>query len=297
MFLADLPNVLLRWWYIVVAGVVCTVGLALFTLKVVPPTYHATAEVLILPPSTAVPKGGNPYLALGGLNAIGGVLSTALTDDKTVSELKAAGSNGEYTVGLDQLSPAPMLVVTADEPTAERSLETVQTVLDRLPGVLQGIQVSASVPTDSFITTTLITKSDKAAAQHKSQLRAVLVAVAAGLVGTLMVTAFVNALFPKSRRGRRRPIPQRARTTSDAAAGTPPPNDTDDVLDPARRATPPRRRIRVAPTSSSPPASPPSSGETVPSHPRAEEPYSAVTSVTRHADGDRVRSEYSTRGS
>ena len=290
MFLADLPNVLLRWWYIVLAGVLCTVGLALFTLKVVPPTYHATAEVLILPPPTAVPKGGNPYLALGGLNAIGGVVSTALSDDKTVSELKAQGSSGEYTVGLDQLSPAPMLVIAADEPTADRSLETVQALLDRLPGVLREIQVAAAVPADSFITTTPIVQNDKAEAQHKSQLRAVLVAVAAGLVGTLMVTAVVNALFPKSRRGRRRPIPTRSRSTGDAAAGTPPPMDAVDPVEPAPPATPQRRRMRVQPMRT------PSIDETKLSDPRLEAPYSEPSSATRFAD-DHARSEYSTRGS
>ena len=293
MFLADLPNVLLRWWYVVVAGVVCTIALAALTTKFVPPTYHATAEVLLLPPSTAVPKGGNPYLALGGLDAIGGVLSTALTDAKTAADLKALGSSGEYTVGLDQLSPAPMLVVTADERTEEQSLDTVQQVLDRMPGVLRAIQVSAAVPDDSFITTTLITRSEKAEAQHKSQLRAVLVVVAGGLLGTLMVTALLNALFPRSRR--RRPVvsnrPRPARQGATATTGVP---DAAEGAFPSPVKQAPTRRLRV------PARRPASTVSGEPSTPRPSSesplPHSDITSTARPADDDQLRSEYSTRG-
>ncbi|TPG13836.1 hypothetical protein [Pedococcus bigeumensis] len=205
MFFAELPLVLLRRWYLVVLGVLLSGVLAGVTFQSVAPTYQARAEILLLPPSTSVPKGGNPYLVLGGLEAIGGVLSTALGDQATTAELKAQGAAGDFRVGLDQTSPAPLLEVVTESTTAADSLSTLQLVVDRIPPTMEAIQRAADVSPGSFITTTPITTTQKPEVLRKSQLRVVVVVTVIGLALTLLLTAAIDGLLVRRRVRRRGP--------------------------------------------------------------------------------------------
>jgi hypothetical protein len=219
MFFAELPLVLLRRWYLVVLGVLLSGVLAGGTFQSVSPTYQARAEILLLPPSTSVPKGGNPYLVLGGLEAIGGVLSTALSDQATTAELKAQGASGDFSVGLDQTSPAPLLEVITESTTAADSLSTLQLVVDRIPPTMEEIQRAADVAPGSYITTTPITTTQKPEVLRKAQLRVVVVVTAVGFALTLLLTAAIDGLLVR-RRARRRGPDSEAGAEAGSAAGT-----------------------------------------------------------------------------
>ena len=94
MFFAELGQVLLRRWYLLLVGVLCAVGAGFVTFQAVPPGYTASAEVLLLPPDPTVPEDGNPYLSLSGLTPAGDVLARALSDPQAADEIAASGGPG-----------------------------------------------------------------------------------------------------------------------------------------------------------------------------------------------------------
>lgn len=199
MFFAEFPQILLRRWYLVVAGVVAAVVTAGFTFATVSPGYDSRAELLLLPPKTSVPPGGNPYLALGGLEATSGVLSAALMSQTSEAELKRAGASGEYTVGLDQTSPAPLLLVEVTSDSSAKSMEMMRLILRRIPPTLVQIQRSAEVPSTAYITSTPVSVSEKPTVKRKGQLRIVMMASVAILALVLLLTAAIDALLIRRR--------------------------------------------------------------------------------------------------
>lgn len=199
MFFAEMPTVLLRRWYLVVLGLVVTVMLCLFAVQAIPVRYSAEAGLLLLPPRISVGEGGNPYLALGALGPVGDVLSKTLTDSTAQRELKAAGVTGTYEVGPDTASPAPIVLVTVETTSESAALSSLQLILDRAPLRLLALQRETSVKNNAFITSTVITRSTRAEAVRKPQIRAVMVAAVSGIAMTLMITAAVDAMLLRRR--------------------------------------------------------------------------------------------------
>lgn len=219
MFLSELHRVLLRRWYLVLLGAIATVGLGYQTTRMMPPDYTVTAETLMLPPATSVPAGSNPYLALGGLDAAGDVLSKSLSSDAAAAAVKAQGARGQYTVSLDPGTPAPLVLVTATASSSDDAMGTLQLVLNRLPVTLAEIQQSAKVPQNAMITSSVITKSTEAVKSSKPQVRALVVALGAGLGLTLLLVAAVDALM-RGRRARRGQHTQPSPLAASAARST-----------------------------------------------------------------------------
>jgi hypothetical protein len=205
LFFAELPRVLFRRWYVLLVGILATGVMASLAMQHVQPGYQARAELLLLPPKTAVPEGSNPYLVLGGLEGMGGVLSTALMSDPISTELKRAASGGDYIVGLDQTSPAPLLLVIVTTKSPEQSMQALRLILDRVAPTLAEIQRNTDVKAGSFITSAKITQSTKPTVLRKAQLRAVLAVLALGMVLATLLTAAVDSLVMRGRPTERRP--------------------------------------------------------------------------------------------
>jgi capsular polysaccharide biosynthesis protein len=260
MFLSELPRVLLRRWYLVLVGLIVTVGAAYQTTQVVPPDYTVTAEALMLPPSSSVPAGSNPYLALGGLDAAADVLSKSLSSEAAAAELQAIGSRGEFTVALDPDTPAPLVLVTATASVPQDAAATLALVLDRLPQTLKQIQQAANVPQNAYITSTVITKSTEAVKSSKPQVRSLVIVLGAGIALSLFLAAAIDALImvrkPRAIRlgaprrpvkeqvvaSRRRPRPARNGTSSSSPDGADPSGDRDEALMDGESVVPPADR-------------------------------------------------------
>lgn len=93
-----------------------------------------------------------------------------------------------------------MLLINADETREQQSLHAIQLILTRMTETLKAIQRAASVPQDAYVTTAPVTSTGQTTAQYKSQLRAALLAIAAGLVITLRITKAYDALASRHRR-------------------------------------------------------------------------------------------------
>lgn len=202
MLLSDW-RVLLRRWYISVAGLLVTVGLCLTAMNLVPATYQLTAQVSLLP-SLAILQGEdqpqNPYLALGGLDGIADLVSRSMSDSKTAEAVKQAGGEGEYKVELDTSSPAPLLLMTVESPTPAQANKLTDLLLDRVPVNLHDLQASSNTPEKAMVKSKLLTRDEEITTVRKAQTRALVVAGGGGVVLTYLIAALVDGVLTRRRR-------------------------------------------------------------------------------------------------
>jgi hypothetical protein len=203
MFFANW-RLLVRRWYVVVAGLVVTGILCAVAMQVVPVKYQATSSVLLLPPNSSVAQeGGNPFLALGGLDVAAGVISRAMTDRTTQQQIAKAGAPGTYTIAPDAVSGGPLLVITAEAVSPEGALTTLAVVNRVLPTTLETVQSSAGISSASLIRSRQLTRDDAAQPVRKPLIRALLVALVAGLALTLLAASLVDGMLLRRAAGPR----------------------------------------------------------------------------------------------
>jgi hypothetical protein len=170
----------------------------------VPAKYQVTSSVLFLPPqSDTVAQGGNPFLALGGLETIAGVVARTVSDSTVQNQVKAAGGTGDYTVVPDATAGGPVLLVTVEDRTPAAALKTLAVVLKQLPQTLTALQTSSGVPSSSLIRSKEITRDTIAKTVLKPLMRAMIAAVAFGLGLTVLGAALLDSLIRRKARQRR----------------------------------------------------------------------------------------------
>ncbi|MGV8978124.1 MAG: hypothetical protein ACOH17_08780 [Cellulomonas sp.] len=209
MYLSDLVKGLSRRWYLVVLGLLATAALCVGAVRLVPVDYVAQSSVLLLPSSSTVGTGGNPYLALGGLQGAADVLARAMTDDTISTQIAPPGSTAKYTVERDTTTNGPMLIIMATDVTNAGAVATLDAALTRAPKVLSQLQSSVGAPSNTLIELGTITQDTVALPEIKSQLRAVILAGVVGLALTVFGTNVLDALLIR-RRGNRRSTPTSA---------------------------------------------------------------------------------------
>jgi hypothetical protein len=225
MFLSNW-RLLFRRWYVVILGLLATGLLCFLAVQVVPVKYQATSAVVLLPPETATTQqGGNPYLALGGLDTVGGVVSKAMADRKVQLGIRAAGGTGTYTLVPDLAAGGPVLLITAEDVTPGGALATLDVIAKQLPRTLASLQTSSGVRDSSLIRSKPITRDDVAQPVRKSQIRALFAAAAAGLAGTVLLASVLDGYLGR-RSDERRRRRERALQLAGADYDTEPPADT-----------------------------------------------------------------------
>src|SRR5882757_7286153 len=132
MNFSGLPRLLLRHWYLTIAGVILTLGLCALAASYVPAKHQAKADVLLLPAAKSVGTGGNPYLELGGLDQAADVLAKAMSDSSTADSLAGAGFTGTYTVERDPTTSSPMVLVTGTDKSAASAMTMMREVVARV---------------------------------------------------------------------------------------------------------------------------------------------------------------------
>ena len=206
MYLSDLLAGLGRRWYVLALGLIATAALCVGATILVPVDHVAKSSVLLLPPKSTVGTGGNPYLALGGLQAAADVLARAMTDGATVKEIAPLTGTASYTVQPDATTHGPMLVIEATDVSGAGAVATLDAILRRAPVVLHDLQSGVGAPTDSLIGLYPITHDVVADTVSKSQIRAVILAGVVGAALTLFGTTLLDAFLLRrggGRRGRR----------------------------------------------------------------------------------------------
>jgi hypothetical protein len=205
----------------VLFGLLATVVLCYAATVFVPVKYEATADVLLLPPKVnstgkGATQGDNPFLALGGLDTVSAVLAKTLSDRATQLAVQQAGGTGTFTVVQDLTAGGPVLLVTVTGSTPVATLHTLTAVTGVVPGALAHLQTTSGVPANALIRSKVITWDTVAQPVRKSQLRAMLAAAAAGLGGTVLLTALFDGYLARRKAGSAAVAPVLATADPDA---------------------------------------------------------------------------------
>lgn len=206
----DVRGALRRRWYLLVAGVVLTGGLVALVLTRLGPTHEIKSSVLLLPPPISVvgypnPEApGNPFLRLDGMDPVVSVLITQLTSEQMSDQLLAGSTDGDYQVIEDPLSQAPIIVITATAKTDQEAEAILDRVTAQAPQSLESLQVDAGVLPRTRISLVDLVRDDVATVVWKGLVRMIILIVAVGLGGTLLLIGFVDAIARSRQESRRR---------------------------------------------------------------------------------------------
>jgi uncharacterized membrane protein YgcG len=200
---SDVLGALRRRWYLLLLGAIGSLGLVMATLSLVPVTYQAKAMIVLLPPHNLTNTGGNPYLALGGLDSVSGVLSRSMSTEVIAEDVQKVAPGAEFTVEPDATTSGPVLLVTAEADSPAAALAATRKLVDVAPRQMALLQRTSGVDADSFITTSVVTRDARAMPQHKAQIRAVLAIGAASLAATVLGVAWIDGMLLLRRERRR----------------------------------------------------------------------------------------------
>jgi len=215
-----------RRWYVVLIGLVLTGVACNLVYSEVLPTYQRTASLLLMPASSSVPEGENPYLYLGGLGQASDVLVNTMAAQTVREPLLDGHPGADVTVARNVTSGGPLLTVTVIGATDDEAAEVLAGTLTAVQSTLASLQSRADVPQNDRITALPLTTDESSTVIQKSRLEAVAATAAAGVVLTLLVTGFLDGLL-LSRARRRRGVPMEAAS----ASGATPADAPDDPID------------------------------------------------------------------
>lgn len=200
MFLRDLTMSLQRRWYLTIAGLIATALLCFGASVVVSPTYEAKASLLLLPPADSVEGGGNYLLQLGGLEGVVAILNRTLNSQSANDAIKKVAPGATYTVAPDYTTSGPIIIITADDKTPETTLKTLTAVSDLAGPSLANLQQSLGIGVSSRIRSTPLDTDLTPTTIRKTQVRALVIAAAGGLVGSALLIGLVDSWLLRRRR-------------------------------------------------------------------------------------------------
>lgn len=234
---------LLRRWYIALAGLLVTAGLVGAAFQLVPPTYSATASMLLLPPEESLTAGANPLLQLGGLEQPASLAVAYLGGNDVHRQFAEQFPGATYSAVVDTLGRGPLIIFTAEAATPDGALAALQGAVDRLPEALTTLQDNVDAPERSRVRSTSLSVDQEATTVRGSTLRAVILAGGVGLVITFAGAVAVDSLMARraARRAERR-RPARDDYAPAKAVPAAPGEPADDMSTPwVARTTAPRR--------------------------------------------------------
>lgn len=202
MKLRTIGRAIVRRWYVFVGGLLAVAGLAYALYGAVPVDYKATASVVLLPASSSVGAGGNPYLFLGGLSQAMDVLTRRLSAPDLSEQMIRAHAPSSYTVAPDVTSGSSIILVTVKARSGADASAVLAAVLADIPSELTSMQDELKVPNASRISSMQVAPSSTPTVDAKPRIQTVAAASVAGVVGVLALTALTDGLLLR-RRARR----------------------------------------------------------------------------------------------
>ncbi|WP_417374521.1 hypothetical protein [Glutamicibacter protophormiae] len=191
---SDVLRAMWRRWYIIVAGILATGGLALAAWHIIPPIYQAEGTILLLPSKSTVSQGGqNPFLNLDSLTAPAALVIARLDGEAERSELMKAAPTAKYSVDTDPTMRGPTILVTVTDKTATSTLDTLNSMLDTATQILSDIQKEQNVPSDAVIGSMRLTVDSKATRVTADAVRVVVATAVTGVVVTLALAVAIDA--------------------------------------------------------------------------------------------------------
>lgn len=208
-----------RRWYVLVIGLLVTVGLGVGATAISSPTYSARGLVLLLPPEDAVGDGGNPFLALAALDMPARIIVSYLNSPAAQAGVQAARPTASYEVAVEEATRGPVIAIEVTDSTPEGALTTLQDIAEAVPSTLTRLQQELEVPAEATISSMPLTMATEAEADDSQGTMVLVVAVGAGLAATLAATLLVDRLLQR-RSTRRRAAPRTASRAARSEGGS-----------------------------------------------------------------------------
>ncbi|GAA3923329.1 hypothetical protein [Microbacterium invictum] len=233
----DVLRALGRRWYVVVVGLALTVGLGYGATEMSPPEYNARALVLLLPGENALGDGGNPLLALGGLEQPGSIVVAYFASAAAKEEVAAVSDTANFIVALDATTRGPVIGIDVTDQSAESTTAALDFLLQRVPTELERLQVAVDAPRESIITSMPLVADSEPQLDSSGTVRLGIAAIAVGLGATGLAAFALDGMILR-RRARRAAPTEDPRPSSKHAGrtrhgGRDEPDHQDDA--PARR--------------------------------------------------------------
>ncbi len=191
-----------RRWYVVLVGIALTAGLVQAAVAVSPPEYHARALVLVLPSESAVGEGGNPFLALSGLEQPGSIVVAYFASSTAQAEVAEVSSSAEFAVDLDASTRGPVIALDVTDTSPAAAMATLDFLLQRVPAELERLQEQVGAPAASIITSMPIAVDTAPEVNTSGTLRMAIAAAGAGIVATVLLAFALDGVLLR-RRARR----------------------------------------------------------------------------------------------
>ncbi|GLP69815.1 hypothetical protein TUSST3_64360 [Streptomyces sp. TUS-ST3] len=201
MDLAEIFRVMRRRWYVLLPGLLLTIGLTVAVAITVPVTYQSQSTVVLLNSEKATKAyDGNPFLSTQtSLTGMADSLARNLNSDASLRELKSRGATGTFEAKLADNAQGPLMWLTVTGTDKKAVLKSDRILTEYADERLVQFQKQQSVTTDAMIRMSTIVAPQDPAAQTKTRLEYMIMAGGLGLVLSLVATFYVEA--------RRRPRP------------------------------------------------------------------------------------------
>lgn len=234
----DVLRAMARRWYIVLIGLLLTVGLAWTAYQATPPEYKARGLVLLLPGANAVTEGGNPFLALSGLEQPASIVVAYFASTAAQTEVAEVSDSADFSVQLDSSTRGPVIAVEVTDNSAQGTIDTLDYLTQRVPQELERLQSEVGAPASSVITSMPLVIDAEPEADTSGTIRITIAALAVGIVATGAATFALDGVLMRRRTRRRARADERfgqSATRSpddDGPVGTPPDADAGHEFDP-----------------------------------------------------------------
>jgi hypothetical protein len=194
-----------RQWIVTVAGLITTAALVWGAGYIEPPVYTARALVLLVPSEQAVGKGGNPFLALAGLDLPARVVVAYYESDVAKAQFNSDSPDAEYVVAIEESTRGPVIAVDVTDATPQRTLETLDLITSSIPVELRRLQAEVDAPQNAIVSTLVLAKDEHAKVDTSGTVRMVIAAGGVGLIVTVVSAVAIDGMR-RSRARSREPV-------------------------------------------------------------------------------------------
>ncbi|MGJ0391048.1 hypothetical protein [Microbacterium sp. CGR1] len=206
MGIQEIFGALGRRWYVVVVGVLVTLGAGWQLYQTTPPEYTARSLVLLLPPQGDVTApeavGVNPFLELAGLDLTARVVIATYTSTAFEEELAEVSPDAEVEVNIDDSTRGGVIAVVAKDRGEAQTLRTLEYVTASVSERLASLQKEVGVADIDAVRSMQLATDTEATRDFQSLIRLLVIVVGAGFGVTFVLALVLDVvLVRRQRRG------------------------------------------------------------------------------------------------
>jgi uncharacterized protein involved in exopolysaccharide biosynthesis len=215
MDFAEIFRILRRRWRVALPALLVTLMAAAGIYHIWPTTYQSTAEIsLIGSPSIATQSGtaNNPYLVVGSLDPMAGILASNLSSQQALQQLNKLGVTDTLTAEVPAFAAGPFVTLTLEGKNPTTLRQSMPVVIRFSMHQLKALQQNGSVqtPGKDLIGAIVIAQPSIPSSVSKRKIELVAGVTILGLVAMFLLTFSAEARANRSRKDSDSNYPDRA---------------------------------------------------------------------------------------